>query len=77
MPDLVLVLVLDKTGVTLCTYAIRFWSFTELVEGWLLMLAGDASSHKALVDVWLLMVLEEAELQMMWVEGSMPIVVEC
>jgi len=38
------------------------------------MMVGAASSHKALVEVWLLMVLEEAQLQMMWVEVSMPIV---
>lgn len=50
MPDLVLALLLDKTGVTY-VHMQYYLLFTELVEGWLLTMVGDASSHKALVEV--------------------------
>lgn len=50
MPDLVLALLLDKTGVT-HVHMQYYLLFTELVEGWLLTMVGHASSHKALVEV--------------------------
>lgn len=58
------VVVLDKTGVTLCTYALRFWLPSELVEARLLIVLVKGWLLITLVKGWLLIVLVEAWLPM-------------